>query len=94
MPYRALLAAGAAAAAALVPATASASAAHGRYTTIDVPGAAATFAVGVNDLGVVGGFYVDNSGNDHGFTDQRGAITTVDVPGAAGTVLTCVNDLG
>ena len=48
MAHRLLLIAGAAAALALVPAAASA-AASGQYTTIDVPGAASTVAVGVNE---------------------------------------------
>jgi hypothetical protein len=39
----------------------------GRYTTIDVPGAAATIAIGVSDSGVVSGFYADSSGSIHGF---------------------------
>src|SRR5215470_12061274 len=93
MPHRLLLIAGTASALSLMPAAASA-AAPGRYTTIDVPGATATFAVGVNDSGVVSGFYADSSGNDHGFIDRNGAFTTIDVPGAADTVLTVVNDLG
>src|SRR5581483_12265070 len=67
-PHRLLLIAAAASALALVPAAASAAtAAPGRYTTIDVPGAADTVAVGVNDSGVVSGFYTDSSGNNHGF---------------------------
>src|SRR5580698_7973480 len=86
-PYRLLLIAGAASALALAlaPAAASAAAAPGRYTSIDVPGAADTIAVGVNDSGVVSGFYEDSSGNDHGFLDRHGTFTTIDVPGAADT---------
>jgi uncharacterized membrane protein len=68
--------------------------APGQYTTIDVPGAASTVAVGVNDLGVVSGFYFDSSGNEHGFLYRDGTFTTVDVPGAADTLLTVTNDLG
>ena len=93
-PHRLLLIASAASALTLVPAVASAAAAPGRYTTIDVPGAAATTAVGVNDSGVVSGFYTDSSGNDHGFLDRNGTFTTIDVPGAADTVATVINDLG
>jgi hypothetical protein len=59
-PHRLLLIAGAASALALVPVAANTGTAPGQYTTIDVPGAASTVAVGV-------GFYVDSSGNFHGF---------------------------
>ena len=52
----------------------------GQYTTIDVPGAASTVAVGVNDLGVVSGFYFDSSGNEHGFLYRDGTFTTVTCP--------------
>jgi uncharacterized membrane protein len=93
-PQRLLLIAGTASALALMPAAASAGGAPGQYTTIDVPGATTTLAVGVNDLGVVSGFYADGNGNDHGFLDRDGTFTTINVPGAAGTVLTVVNDLG
>ncbi len=93
-PHRLLLIAGAASALALVPAVASAAAAPARYTTIDVPGAADTAAVGINDSGVVSGFYEDSSGNDHGFLDRKGTFTTINVPGAADTVATVINDLG
>src|ERR1700735_2474341 len=93
-PLRLLLIAGAASALSLVPAAASAAAAPGRYTTIDVPGAADTIAVGVSDSGVVSGFYTDSSGSNHGFLDRDGRFTTVDVPGAADTFVTHNNDLG
>src|SRR5215467_8521761 len=55
--HRLALVAGVASALAMLPAAASAAAVHGSYTTIDVPGAAATFAGTVNDLGVVVGSY-------------------------------------
>jgi hypothetical protein len=66
-PHRLLLIAGAASALVLGPAAAAMAATPGQYTTIDVPGAAATIAVGVNDAGVVSGFYADSSGSIHGF---------------------------
>src|SRR5580658_5745901 len=89
-PYRPFLIASAASALAmtlaLVPAPASAAPAPGQYTTIDVPGAASTVVVGVNDSGLVSGFYFDSSGNEHGFIDRNGSFTTVDVPGDADTL--------
>lgn len=93
-PRRLLLVAAAAPALALMPAAASASAAPGLYTTIDVPGATTTLAVGVNDRGVVSGVYADSSGNEHGYLDRDGTFTTIDVPGAADTVLTVVTTSG
>ena len=92
--HRLALIAGVAAALATLPAAASAVAVHGSYTTIDVPGAAATFAGTVNDLGVVVGSYSDRGGSDHGFIDRRGAFTKVDVPRATGTNVNGINDLG
>src|SRR5262249_53776078 len=50
----------------------AAAAAHGRYTTIDVPGATATFARSVNDHRVVAGGYTDTQGVSHGFIDAAG----------------------
>ena len=96
---RLLLIAGAASALALVPASASAAAAPGRYTTIDVPGAADTVAVGVNDSGVVSGFYTDSSGSNHGFIDRDGTFATINEPDAGtasgqGTSVGYINDLG
>ena len=63
-------------------AAASAAAAPGRYTTIDVPGATTTIAVGVSDWAVVSGFYADSSGDAHGFIDRHGGFTTIDNPNA------------
>src|SRR5215467_2387514 len=80
--------------------TASASAAApGRYTTIDVPGATATFAGSVNDFGVVAGGYTDAHGVSHGFIDRRGVFTTVNDPHAGtapgpGTAVHAINDHG
>jgi hypothetical protein len=98
-PYRLLLIAAAASALALVPAAASATAAPGRYTTIDVPGAAATTAVGVNDSGVVSGFYTDSSGSNHGFIHRDGRFITINNPNAGtasgqGTSVGYINDVG
>ena len=79
----------------VVTASASAAAWHGRYTTIDVPGATATIAVSVNDFGVVVGVYTDAKGVSHGFIDRRGVFTTVTAPhaGTASGQGTSVNGL-
>ena len=97
--HRLALIAGVATALAVVPAAASAGAGQGGYTTIDVPGSAATFAASVNDAGVVVGWYTDSHGVNQGFIDRGGVFTTVDHPHAGtaafqGTFLGSINDLG
>lgn len=66
--------------------------ADGTITTFDAPGAGTsensvyaqgTFALSVNDEGVVTGYYVDASDGYHGFVRPAdGAITILDAPGA------------
>jgi probable HAF family extracellular repeat protein len=56
---------------------------HGKYTIIDVPGAAGTLAFGINDEGTVVGWGFEANGVYHGFLrDEDGHFTTFDVPGA------------
>ena len=90
--HRLALIAGVAAALATLPAAASAAAVHGSYTTIDVPGAADTIGLGINDHGVVVGAYFDSHGTSHGFIDRHGKFTKVNVPGAADTSVDGIND--
>jgi hypothetical protein len=41
---------------------------HGVFTPVEDPlGTAGTNVAGINNLGVIVGFYVDSSGNFHGF---------------------------
>jgi hypothetical protein len=54
------------------------------YTTIEVPGALATVAFGINPRGDIVGTYVDASFRSHGFLLRDGSFTTIDYPGAAG----------
>ena len=78
-------------------------------TAIDDPAAgvgpgAGTTPVSINAQGQVAGYYVDSSGQKHGFLDTNGTFTdaavptetlpSVSVPGAASTDVTGVNDLG
>lgn len=55
------------------------------YTTVDVPGAIATFAWGINAGGDIVGSYTDGSSRIHGFVREADAYTTIDYPGAART---------
>ena len=93
--HRLALVAGAAAALAMLLSaapTAAAAALHGRYTNFDVPGAADTIGLGINDHGVVVGAYFDSHGNSHGFIGRPGKFTTVNVPGAASTSVDGINE--
>jgi uncharacterized membrane protein len=66
------------------------------FTGENFPGSAQTQVVGINNQhsGDTVGFYVDGSGNTHGFTDVNGTFSTVDAPGTAFNQLLGVNDAG
>jgi hypothetical protein len=75
---------------------------HGNLFTFDVPGAGTgagqgTFAVGINDLGLISGYYVDGNNVSHGFLRSLdGHLTTFDDPEAVnqpgqGTVVVGMN---
>jgi hypothetical protein len=80
--------------------------ADGNFTVIDVPGAVATSARGVDDSGNIVGAYVTIPAstttcspsaviNVHGFVrDSNGNYTTLDFPGATNTVLFRIGDSG
>ena len=55
------------------------------YTVIDMPGAIATYATGIDGGNIVGRYY-DGSAI-HGFSYDGTTYTTLDVPGATDTVL-------
>ena len=66
------------------------------FTTIEVPGARDTQALGINDSGQIVGRFVDATGA-HGFVDTGGSFTTIDVPenpGSAGIAATGINNNG
>jgi uncharacterized membrane protein len=69
----------------------------GVYTTLDVPGADATFAFGINDAGQITGNYSNASGN-YGFVYSHGIFTTIEgEPQSAafgGTLASGINDAG
>jgi probable HAF family extracellular repeat protein len=58
--------------------------ANGSYTTLDVPSATLTRALGINDVGQIVGTY-DNASGHHGFLYFNGVYTTIDDP-QAGTM--------
>src|SRR6266851_2426158 len=63
---------------------------QGVVTTLDFPGASDTYAYGINESGVVVGYWdlLDANGNllaSHGFTRKADAFTEVDFPGAVDT---------
>jgi uncharacterized membrane protein len=69
--------------------------------TLDIPGASETFALGINDSGLVVGYWdlLDADGNTlavHGFTWKDGAFTNtqIDFPGAAATGIFGINARG
>jgi probable HAF family extracellular repeat protein len=63
------------------------------FSTIDVPGAFSTEALGINNAGQIVGFFKDNTGaGQHGFLYDRGIFTTIDVPGATGTIPFGINN--
>jgi probable HAF family extracellular repeat protein len=71
----------------------------GTITTIDFPGAKATFATRVNDLGQIVGAYSNDPNTPalelpHGFLLDNGAFTKIDVPGAAETRPFGINNAG
>jgi hypothetical protein len=53
-----------------------------KFVSVDVPGAAATLATGINAHRDIVGIYYDTAGNEHGFLRQDGNFLTVDVPGS------------
>ncbi|MGA2247493.1 MAG: hypothetical protein ABSH48_21115 [Verrucomicrobiota bacterium] len=66
------------------------------YTTLSVPGAAYTIGYGLNNGGVVTGYYVNPDTILHGFVWRAGQFSTVDanVSGAIGTAWVGLNDNG
>lgn len=67
----------------------------GVYTTIAVPGANFTLAEGINNSGVIVGWYfVNGTSGYQGFVDDHGSFTTIDYPGYPNTYLAGINDSG
>ena len=64
------------------------------FTRENFPGAAATQVVGIDGAGNTVGFYVDNAGGNHGFTETGGVFKTVDRPGTVFNQLLGINRSG
>jgi len=80
--------------AAIAPQASSAPNAAYDFVTVDVPGAAATNAYGINDAGLISGYFFDANSNFHGFVQRDGLATTHDYPGALDTVLGDASNAG
>ncbi|HET8549337.1 MAG TPA: right-handed parallel beta-helix repeat-containing protein [Bryobacteraceae bacterium] len=65
-----------------------------RFEVIDHPGAAATFAYGINNAGDITGSYFMADQKRHGFLRRGGQFTTIDVPGASATWPYRINNAG
>jgi uncharacterized membrane protein len=65
-------------------------------TNIDVPGAAITAAMGINNSGTITGILFDSTGAAHGYlADKTGAfIRSIDFPGGAQTEPSGINEHG
>ena len=65
------------------------------FSSIDVPGAFATAAHGINDRGQIVGEYVTITGGpNHGFVLDHGTFTTIDAPGSTLTRASGINNRG
>jgi uncharacterized membrane protein len=74
---------------------------NGTYALLDVPGAAYTIAVGVNDSDQVVGLYcvtvadcTSPNNNTHGFLYSNGGYTTLDIPGTTDYEAETINNAG
>lgn len=76
------------------PSAASTSTGSFSFTSIDVPGAVATRALGLNNHGEIVGDYFDASGTRHGYVLRYGKFTSFDFPGSIETRGIAVNDRG
>src|SRR3954452_6399047 len=72
----------------------SANAAAYTFTQIDVPGAFATEAHGINNAGQIVGSFVDGNFTTNGFLSTGGSFTQIDVPGASRTEAWGINNAG
>ena len=68
---------------------------NGAYTSLNYPGAATTYAAGINDSGQISGYYQPvSSGDSFGFFDDAGTFTSIEAPGTYQTFVLGLNNLG
>lgn len=68
---------------------------NGTFTDIPGPaGAVTSGAYGINDKGVITGYFTDSSGATHGFLLQGTTYKTIDVPGAVYSSANDINNEG
>jgi uncharacterized membrane protein len=68
---------------------------NGHYQDLAFPGATGTQTYGINNFGVISGYFFDTQGIAHGFILKNGTYTQIeDVPGSVGTFAIRINDLG
>jgi len=65
-----------------------------KFIKIDADGSTNAVADGINDQGLVSGYYEDSSSIYHGFVWRDGVLAKVDHPGAAYTKLYSLNNRG
>lgn len=69
--------------------------ANGTFSSIDYPGAAATFAQGINNTGQIVGGWCPATGNCQGFRrSATGTFSNLRYPGSASTQANGINDAG
>jgi len=67
---------------------------HYKFIEIGPPNSPYAVADGINNSGMVSGYYLDMSSVFHGFAAYGGMFQTVDYPGASQTLLYGLNNLG
>ncbi len=64
------------------------------FVNINIPNSTYVQPNGINNAGLVTGYYTDASNNTHGFVWQNGVVQTLDYPGATATYLSGTNNRG
>ena len=67
---------------------------NGKFQRIDFPGSSESEAWGVNDSGIIAGWYAISGGCVYGYALQNGNYVSFSYPGALGTFPTQVNASG
>jgi uncharacterized membrane protein len=65
-----------------------------KFKTYSVPGALQTWLTGINNSGVIVGWYVDQQGNCHGFSLTNGKFKQIDDPDGDQTQIFGINSKG